>query len=73
MEREFHIWLRNKNTIEFLGIWEEINNPGFNSIEFERIKNQAGFKAGDSSGKAYFAVEHCCDIPDAGLGKKRQC
>jgi len=36
-------WLRNKNTIEFLGIWEEINNPGFNSIEFERIKNQAGF------------------------------
>lgn len=36
-------WLRNKNTIEFLGIWEEINNRDFNSIEFERIKNQAGF------------------------------
>ena len=35
-------WLRNKNTIEFLGIWEEINNPGFNSPEFEGIKNQAG-------------------------------
>ncbi len=35
-------WLRNKNTIEFLGIWEEIYNPDFNSPEFEGIKNQAG-------------------------------
>ncbi len=35
-------WLRNKNTIEFLGIWEEIYNPEFNSLEFEGIKNQAG-------------------------------
>jgi hypothetical protein len=35
-------WLRNKNTIEFLGIWEEIYNPNFNSPEFEGIKNQAG-------------------------------
>ena len=32
-------WLRNKNTIEFLGIWEEIYNPNFNSPEFEGIKN----------------------------------
>ncbi len=35
-------WLRNKNTIEFLGIWEEIYNSDFNSFEFEGIKNQAG-------------------------------
>ena len=35
-------WLRNKNTIEFLGIWEEMYNPNFNSPEFEGIKNQAG-------------------------------
>lgn len=35
-------WLRNKNTIEFLGIWEEIYNANFNSPEFEGIKNQAG-------------------------------
>ena len=32
-------WLRNKNTIEFLGIWEEMYNPDFNSLEFEGIKN----------------------------------
>lgn len=35
-------WLRNKNTVEFLGIWESINNPDFNSVEFEGIKNEAG-------------------------------
>lgn len=35
-------WLRNKNTIEFLGIWEEMYNPDFNSPEFEGIKNAAG-------------------------------
>lgn len=35
-------WLRNKNTIEFLSIWEEIYNANFNSPEFEGIKNQAG-------------------------------
>ena len=36
-------WLRNKNTIEFLGVWEKINNKSFNSLEFEGIKNQPIF------------------------------
>ena len=35
-------WRRNKNTREFLGIWEEMYNPDFNSLEFEGIKNEAG-------------------------------
>ncbi|MCX6180571.1 MAG: KilA-N domain-containing protein [Bacteroidetes bacterium] len=35
-------WLRNKNTIELLGIWEEMYNPDFNSPEFEGIKNESG-------------------------------
>ena len=34
-------WLKNKNTIEFIGIWEEIYNSDFNSPEFEGIKNEA--------------------------------
>jgi hypothetical protein len=33
-------WLRNRNTIEFLGIWEQLNNPGFKPVEFDRIKMQ---------------------------------
>ena len=35
-------WMRSKDTIEFLGLWERINNKDFNSIEFDGIKNQAG-------------------------------
>jgi KilA-N domain len=35
-------WLRHKNTIEFLGIWEKINNADFNSPEFEGIMLEAG-------------------------------
>ena len=35
-------WLTNKNTIEYLGVWEELNNPNFNSPEFGGIKNEAG-------------------------------
>ncbi|CWN40789.1 TPA: KilA-N domain-containing protein [Neisseria meningitidis] len=38
-------WLRNRNTIEFLGIWEGINNPVFNYGEFATIKNQAGLNS----------------------------
>ncbi len=35
-------WLRNRNTVEFLGIWERIHNPNFNYGEFATIKSQAG-------------------------------
>ena len=38
-------WLRNRNTIEFLGIWERLNNPRFNPIEFDGIKSQAGLNS----------------------------
>jgi hypothetical protein len=38
-------WMRNRNTIEFLGIWEALNNPAFNPIEFDGIKKQAGLNS----------------------------
>ena len=38
-------WLRNRNTLEFLGIWEQLHNPGFNSVEFDGIKMQAGLNS----------------------------
>lgn len=38
----FSNWLRNRNTVEFLGIWEKLNNPTFNYAEFDIIKSQAG-------------------------------
>ena len=38
-------WLRNRNTVEFLGIWESVYNPAFNYGEFALIKNQAGLNS----------------------------
>ena len=38
-------WLRVKNTIEFLGLWESINNPNFKGVEFDAFKNEAGSNA----------------------------
>lgn len=35
-------WLRNKSTLEFLAVWETLSNPGFNSVEFDRIRLEAG-------------------------------
>jgi len=35
-------WLRNKDTIEFLAVWERLHNPSFNSVEFDRIRLEAG-------------------------------
>jgi hypothetical protein len=38
-------WLRNRNTVEFLGIWERVHNPNFNYGEFAIIKSQAGLNS----------------------------
>ncbi len=38
-------WLRNRNTVEFLGVWECVHNPDFNYGEFATIKSQAGLNS----------------------------
>lgn len=38
-------WLRNRNTLELLGIWEQLHNPAFNPVEFDGIKKQAGLNS----------------------------
>ncbi len=38
-------WMRNRNTIEYLGVWEHLYNPGFKPLEFEGFMNEAGANA----------------------------
>ncbi|GHV42595.1 hypothetical protein FACS189490_11890 [Clostridia bacterium] len=38
-------WLRNRNTVEFLGIWEQLYNPNFKPLEFEGFRKEAGLNA----------------------------
>ena len=48
-------WLRNRNTMEFLGVWERIYNPNFNYGEFATIRNQAGLNSFKISVKEFVA------------------
>ena len=61
---EFFIsdWLRNRNTIEFLGIWEEIHNPNFNYVEFAIIKSYAGLNSYKISVKEWVAKTNAIGI-----------
>ena len=52
-ESVLYSWLRNRNTIEFLGIWEQIYNPAFKPLEFERFKSQAGLNSFSLSPKKW--------------------
>jgi len=38
-------WMRNRNTIEFLGIWEQLNNPDFKPLEFEGFRKRSGLNS----------------------------
>jgi KilA domain-containing protein len=44
-------WLRNRNTIEFPGIWEQLDNPDFKPVEFDGIRMQAGLMQDLLTGK----------------------
>ena len=48
-------WLRNRNTLEYIGIWEKFNNPNFNYGEFATIRNQAGLNSFKISVKDFVA------------------
>jgi hypothetical protein len=48
-------WLRNRNTVEFLGVWESIHNPAFNYGEYAAIKSQAGLNSYKLSVKEWVA------------------
>ncbi|WP_367566908.1 KilA-N domain-containing protein [Lacrimispora sp.] len=37
-------WIRNRDTLEFLGLWESLNNPAFKPVEFDGFRSQAGMK-----------------------------
>lgn len=49
-------WMRGRDVIEFLGLWESLHNPEFNPIEFEGFRNQAGANAFTMSPKKW--IEH---------------
>ena len=55
-------WLRNRNTVEFLGIWEQIHNPDFNYGEFAAIRSQAGLNSYKLSVKEWVEKTHAIGL-----------
>jgi hypothetical protein len=55
-------WIRNKNTIEFLAVWERLNNPHFNSPEFEGIRSEAGLNRFTLSAKQWIQKTNATGI-----------
>jgi len=53
-------WMRSKDTIEFLGLWEVLHNPDFKGVEFDSFRNQAGSNAFTMSPKKW--IEHTAAI-----------
>jgi len=51
-------WLRSKDTIEFLGLWEKINNPDFKPVEFDGFKSRAGTNAFTLSPQKWIETTH---------------
>lgn len=55
-------WMRRKDTIEFLGLWESLNNTNFNSVEFDRIKSEAGYNSFTLSPKKWISLSNAIGI-----------
>jgi hypothetical protein len=49
-------WMRNRNTLEFLGIWEQLHNPDFKGLEFETFKKEAGLNSFSLTPKKWIAA-----------------
>jgi hypothetical protein len=55
-------WMRGRSTIEFLGLWETLNNPDFKPLEFERFRNEAGSNYFVLSPQRWIAATHAMGI-----------
>lgn len=55
-------WLRNRNTIEYLGVWEQLNNPGFKGIEFDAFKQESGLNSFTLTPKQWIEKTHAVGL-----------
>lgn len=55
-------WMRNRNTVEFLGIWEQLYNPNFKGVEFDRFKKEAGLNSFNLTPKKWVETTHAIGI-----------
>ena len=55
-------WIRNRNTVEFLGIWERLNNPDFKPVEFDGFRKLAGLNSFTLTHKQWIEKTHAVGL-----------
>lgn len=55
-------WMRNRNTVEYLGLWERLHNPNFKGLEFETFKTEAGLNSFHLSPKKWIDTTNAISI-----------
>jgi hypothetical protein len=55
-------WMRSKNTIEFIGLWEKLNNPDFKGVEFDHFINEAGYNSFTLSPKKWIQTTNAVGL-----------
>lgn len=55
-------WMRNRNTIEFLGVWEQLNNPNFKGVEFDTFRSEAGLNSFNMTPKKWVESTYAIGI-----------
>lgn len=55
-------WMRNRNTVEFIGLWETLNNPGFKHVEFDTFRKQAGLNSFNLTPKKWIEATNAIGI-----------
>ena len=55
-------WMRSRDTLEFLGLWESLHNPDFNLVEFDGVKSQAGLNTFTMSPTKWIETVHAIGI-----------
>ena len=55
-------WMRNRNTVEFLGLWETLHNPDFKGVEFDRFRKEAGLNSFNLTPKKWIEATNAIGI-----------
>lgn len=55
-------WIRNRNTLEFIGLWEQLHNPTFNRVQFDTVKSEAGLNSFTLSPKQWIETTNAIGI-----------
>lgn len=55
-------WMRNRNTVEYLGIWEQLNNPEFKGVEFDTFRAEAGLNSFNLTPKKWIEATNAIGI-----------